>query len=196
MPQDTSISPSQFADFQRGDEEAMCEIFRRYHKRLIAFVRIYTRNREAAEEVTQEVFLEAYRQRNEIRSASGLRSWLFTVAKRKALRLAGRGNGSFFVDFDNEALEDLSDGHSAQQARELQIKQTGKFLQEALAELKPRDRELVTLRYFGGLQVKEISDILDIPMGSVGVFLSRSLEKIRGSLENQGISIEDLVEPL
>ena len=195
MLQDNPISPSLFADFQSGDEEAMCEIFRRYHKRLIAFVRIYTRNREAAEEVTQEVFLEAYRQRMEIRSASGLRSWLFTVAKRKALRLTGRTDGKLFVAFDDEALEEFPNGRSAEQVRHFQIKQTGKFIQEALAELKPRDRELVTLRYFGGLQVKEISEILDIPMGSIGVFLSRSLEKIRSSLENRGIHPEDLVDP-
>lgn len=173
----------------------MCEIFRRFHQRLIAFVRIYTRNRETAEEVTQEVFLEAYRRRMEIRSASGLRAWLFTVAKRKALRLNGRADGKVFVAFEDGALEELPNGHSAEQVRDLQIKQTGEFIQEALAELKPRDRELVTLRYFGGLQVKEISEILDIPMGSVGVFLSRSLEKIRCSLESQGIHPEDIVEP-
>lgn len=195
MPQDIPISPSLFADFQSGDEEAMCEIFRRYHQRLIAFVRIYTRNREAAEEVTQEVFLEAFRQRMEIRSASGLRPWLFTVAKRKALRLMGRADGKVFVAFDDGALDEVSDGRSAEPMRDLQIKQTGAFIQDALAELKPRDRELVTLRYFGGLQVKEISEALDIPMGSVGVFLSRSLEKIRSSLESRGVHPEDFVEP-
>ncbi|MCA9423790.1 MAG: sigma-70 family RNA polymerase sigma factor [Candidatus Omnitrophica bacterium] len=172
----------------------MCEVFRLYHKRLIAFIRIYTRNLEAAEEVAQEVFLDAYNQRKEIRKASGLRPWLFTVGKRKAIRLMQRKDQSLVIAFDQEQLEEFADGHCPTQDRDLRIKQSGSLLQEAISGLKPRDRELVALRFFGGLQMNEISETMNIPIGSVGVFLNRSLEKIRNSLACQGIRPEDLME--
>ena len=53
--------------------------------------------------------------------------------------------------------------------------------------------ELLALRFFGDLQVKEIAEVMDIPMGSVGVFLQRVLLKVRKMLEQQGISLEDFV---
>ena len=193
MTEEISTDPGLFARFRKGNQDAMCEVFERYHKRLIGFIRIYTRNQEVAEELAQEVFLEAYRQRNEIRSAEGLRPWLFTVAKRKAIRLMNKKDTQMLVAFENDQLEEIAPGHSAEQEIELRVKQTGSLLQKAIAELKPRDQEMVALRFFGGLQINEISETMEIPMGSVGVFLNRSLEKIRCSLVSQGINPEDLV---
>src|SRR5690606_37510134 len=121
---------------------------------------------EAAEEVAQEVFLDVYIQRLDIRSAAGLRPWLFTVAKRKAMRMMQRKENSLFVAFENGDIEEISPTQNASQESELRIKQSGRLLQEAMAELKPRDRELVALRFFGGLQMNEISETMNIPIGS------------------------------
>lgn len=194
MIEHNSIDPGLFNRFRKGDPDAMGEIFGLYHRRLIAFIRLYTRNRETAEEIAQEVFLEAYRQRTEIRNASGFHPWLFTVAKRKAVRLMQRKENRLFVGFENGELEELSPGQSASQESELRIKQSGRLLQQAMDELKPRDRELVALRFFGGLQINEISECMNIPIGSVGVFLNRSLAKIRTTLVDKGIRPEDLME--
>ena len=194
MTEDRPIDPDLFKRFKRGDPAAMSELFRRYQKRLIGFLRIYTRSLEISEELVQEVFLDAYQQREGIREASGLKSWLFTVAKRKAIRYMQKKDQQLLVTLDQEALEDLSPTFSASQERVAQMAQAGQYLQIALSQLNTRDQELVTLRFFGGLQVKEISQVMGIPMGSVGVFLTRSLEKIRLVLEAQGIRPEDVVE--
>jgi RNA polymerase sigma-70 factor (ECF subfamily) len=194
MTESNLVHPDLFRRFQNGDQEAMCEIFAKFHKRLIAFVRLFTKNLEVAEEIAQETFLDAFKQRKEIRSGSSLRPWLFTVAKRKAIRWNSRKENALFLAFAEQDIEDLSEGFAPDQLRDVRIKQSGQILETAMEALNPRDRELVALRFFGGLQINEIAESMSIPLGSVGVFLNRSLERIRTALEKRGISPEDLME--
>jgi RNA polymerase sigma-70 factor (ECF subfamily) len=164
-----------------------------FHKRLIGFIRLYTRKRELAEEVAQEVFLAAYLQRDSVRCAEGLRPWLFTVAKRKALRAAEKVSRASEVGEEDLGLAEALFPVQAEQGESLLLSQLGTHLREAFRQIPSRDREILILRYFGNLQVKEISEVLGIPMGSVGVFLNRTLARLRKILENQGIEPEDVL---
>ncbi|MCG3196046.1 MAG: hypothetical protein GHCLOJNM_00517 [bacterium] len=192
MAEQASVDPKLFEAFRAGDHQAMKAIVGSFHKRLIGFIRLYTGNREMAEEVAQEVFLAAYLQRDTVRSAEGLRPWLFTVAKRKALRAAEKATRTREVSDEGETLLEIMDPVQAEQWDQVFQGQVGGHLQCALRQLPSRDREMLILRYFGNLQVKEISEVLNIPMGSVGVFLTRSLAKMRRLLEEQGIRPEDV----
>jgi RNA polymerase sigma-70 factor (ECF subfamily) len=188
-----SIDPSLFQAYRAGDHQAMRAIVGIFHKRLIGFIRLYTRNRELAEEAAQEVFLAAYLQRDSVRSPEGLRPWLFTVAKRKALRATEKAARSREVCDENDGFLEYLVPIQGGQGDNILIDQLGAHLQAALRKLAPRDREILILRYFGNLQVKEIAEVLNIPMGSVGVFLNRILAKVRKLLEEQGIQPEDVL---
>lgn len=171
----------------------MKAIVRIFHKRLIGFIRLYARSRELAEEVAQEVFLAAYLQRDSVRSPEGLRPWLFTVAKRKALRAADKATRSCEICDENDGFLEVLVSVQAEQGNSILLYQLGSHLQTAFRKLPPRDREILILRYFGNLQVKEIAEVLNIPMGSVGVFLNRTLGKVRRLLEEQGVTPEDVL---
>lgn len=182
-----------FTRFQAGDERAFMAIVEKLHARTIAFARLFTHNCEAAEDVAQEVFVEAWRQRARIDSAAKLRPWLFTLTRRMAGREAGRHNRRAEVSLEDDALAGVEPPVDATQRHGLLDTQVRRELTRALAELSETDRELVTLRFFGGLAIKELSEHLGMPMGSVGVKLGRALEKLRHQLESRGLGIEDFL---
>jgi RNA polymerase sigma-70 factor (ECF subfamily) len=167
-------------------------VVRAYHARLVGFLRLFTRERELAEDIAQEVFLLTYRHREKIRGVAQLQPWLFTLARREALRELKRLRYSAEVRVDDEALVDLSGGVEGEQHRGLLEGDLKGALLAALGELKPRDREILVLRFFYDLPLKEIADITGIPIGSLGVFLRRALDRTKAILERDGYGFEEL----
>lgn len=187
------IDTETFTQYQAGDPAAMREIVAWYHVRVIAFIRLFARSRETAEDVAQEVFLAAWRQRSEVRGPAQLRPWLFTLAKRKAMKEMGRKRHSSEFTLEIDDLSALAPNVDEDQRVGLQNSELRGVLEEAIRHLDERDQELVTLRYFAGLQLKELADVLEMPLGTVGVKLSRSLAKMRRTMEERGFRLEDFL---
>jgi RNA polymerase sigma factor (sigma-70 family) len=187
------VEPETFRRFQEGDPDAACRVVEAFHKRLVGFLYMRVRHRETAEELAQEVFLAAYRQRRDIRDAASLRPWLFTVATRKAMKETAKRRRRPEIAAEEEALAALAPAEEPAQGRGTLAAQSRALLEEAMEGLDEAERELVTLRFFGELPIKEISAALDMPMGTVGVKLGRTLKKIRVHLEGKGLRLEDFV---
>jgi RNA polymerase sigma-70 factor (ECF subfamily) len=188
-----AMPPALFERFRAGDPEAAEWIVQRYHARLIGYARLFTRRRELAEEAAQETFLAVYTQRSQVRTPEGLRPWLFTTLRRTLLRELGRKAHAMEVHLDESGDPVAEPVAPAAQRHPLQESQARRVIGEALNTLDEKDRELVTLRFFGGLQIQELSEALSIPMGTVGGKLNRALEKLRLHLEKQGLHLEDLM---
>lgn len=183
-----------FGRFQAGDSAAFAAIVRLYQRRLIGFARLFTRQRELAEEVAQETFIAAFQQRREIRGEEKLRAWLFATARRKALKMVSKRQFQCEISVEQDVLEAAAPTVGGGQGRAVLGRQVCHALQAALEELPADERELVTLRFFGGLQIKELAEALSMPMGTVGVKLGRALEKIRKSMTAQGLGLEDFLD--
>jgi RNA polymerase sigma-70 factor (ECF subfamily) len=168
-------------------------LVRAYHVRLVGFARLFTGSRETAEEIAQETFLALYRQRGQVRDAEAVVSWLFTTAKRKAMREMGhRRHQLEELVAEPAGLE--RDGAAAPQPVGVLGSEQRRLIARALDQLGETDRALVELRYFAELPLHAISEQLHMPMGSVGVKLRRALDKIRRTLEDQGIRLGDIVQ--
>jgi RNA polymerase sigma-70 factor (ECF subfamily) len=179
--------------FRRGDQQAVAAVVQAFGKRLTGFIRVFTRNQEVSKEVAQEVFVEAFRKRQDFRGPEELSSWLFVVAKRKALRVRERKSFTNEVAMESEALEGLSPTVPPEQGTELLLSQLSGRLSQALDRLETEDREILALRYFGQLRIEDIAKATQIPMGTVGGKIDRALTKLRRSLEGMGIRPEDVV---
>ncbi len=182
-----------FDQYKAGSPEAMTAIVQAFQKRLIGFVCLFTRDREVAEEISQEVFLSAYLQREEVYSAEKLRPWLFTLAKRKALKETAHRHYSAEIQMGEEVLDAVSPAVDPPQGEGILTVERRKWLLVALGDLATQERELISLRYFGDLPIKEIADVLHMPMGSVGVKLGRALKRLRAALEKRGFRLDDLI---
>jgi RNA polymerase sigma-70 factor (ECF subfamily) len=137
-----------------------------------AYVASLLRDRSAAEEVTAQAYERAYRRRASYRPGRGpVEAWLFGIARNAALdELRRRGRRARLEEEPAEpaASEDLAEG--------LLRRET---VRAALASLEPRERDLIALKFSGGLSNAEIARVLGMSESNAGTKLHRTIEKLR-----------------
>ena len=144
------------------------------------------RNPEAAEEVTQDTFFNVWRRASSYKSNRGtFKAWLFSIAHHRAIdelrrRKRDRNIVQYEVDVENKPSDDTTDPVRYTASRF----NLGK-VKEALMELRPEQRKVVELAYFGGLTHSEISTKLDQPLGTVKTRMRLALKKLREVLGSQ-----------
>jgi RNA polymerase sigma-70 factor, ECF subfamily len=131
------------------------------------------RDRAAAEEVTAAAFERAYRKRSRFDPQRGsARAWLFAIARNTALdelRRRGRQAALGADPVDTASLPAPDDGRG-----EMRL-----LLDEALAKLKARERELIALKFFAGLSNAEIARVTGTSASNAGTRLHRTMDKLR-----------------
>ena len=131
-----------------------------------------------AEDITQEVFIRAYRNRAQFKPERGtLAGWLIGIAKNRVV-------DHFRAEQRHTTRRG---GHGrAESAVEPRIEQAGERLMiaEALLRLPERARKVIALRFFDDLTHHQIADRLDMPIGTVKSDLRRGLAQIRRQLES------------
>lgn len=176
---------------RRGDRQALVELYGRHRSRLLGFLIGQLRERDAAEEVFQEVWLKVLAGIEQYRTSRGpFRAWLFRVAanaavdrmRRDAVRAgpeldapAGDGEESERV-VDGLASPEPSPeraGGSALLARELAA---------GLAELGERQHTAVLLRHQQGFAYRELARVLDVPEGTAKTLVHRGVLALRERL--------------
>lgn len=164
-----------------GDEAAWRYIIDRYARRVFALARSRCRSAEAAEEITQSVFVTVATKlkAGEYVEKGRFESWLFRVAMNRvrdeARRLARRGPGA-----GDEALASAPaaptapgglGGHAA--------------LHGAIERLSEADKDIIHLRHHAGLSFKQMADLLNEPVGTLLARHHRALRKLRQMLEDE-----------
>ncbi|MDX2176893.1 MAG: sigma-70 family RNA polymerase sigma factor [Candidatus Sumerlaeia bacterium] len=190
---DAILAPGEFERFQQGDPAAVDLLVERLQPRLVAWLRAWTGDHELADDIAQEAFVAAWRQRGQLRGPRELGPWIFTVARRQAGRVRRAPSAALTRATDPEELARQAPAVDGAQDEGLRHRERRRWLLHALDQLADAERELLTLRFFAGLAIKELSATLDMPMGTVGVKLQRSLAKARAVLEAQGIRMEELL---
>ncbi|MFL6038635.1 MAG: RNA polymerase sigma factor [Gaiellaceae bacterium] len=154
--------------------EAFEALYRRALPRVYGYVATLLRDRAAAEEVTAQAFERAYRKRRSFRASRGSQeAWLFGIARNAALDELRRRKRQAALEADPEDVHTAAPDEQADQALRRHA------VRVALGRLAPRERELVALRFAGGLSHEEIGRVLGISAANAGTRLHRTLEKLR-----------------
>jgi RNA polymerase sigma-70 factor (ECF subfamily) len=169
---ETITAPSREAPAEA--DLAFEQLYRESRDDLYAYMGGMLRDRSAAEEVTASVFERAYRKRRHFDPERGqARAWLFGIARNAALDELRRRRRQSQLTGDPADLESAAtDAHAEHSARRATVA-------AALAELAPRDRELVALKYFAGLSNAEVATVLGISESNAGTKLHRVLTELR-----------------
>ncbi len=150
------------------------QLYRRNRDDVHAYVAGLLRDRSAAEDITALAFERAYRRRRSFNPKRGTRrAWLFGIARNAALdELRRRRRQATLVA---EPVDDAA--ILPEQGAEVAIRRAA--LRAAIAELAPRERELVALKFFAGLTNPEIARVIGISETNAGTRLHRVIEKLR-----------------
>jgi RNA polymerase sigma factor (sigma-70 family) len=168
----TLVAPAEEAP-SKG-EIAFEQLYRSSRDDVYAYAAGILRNWAAAEEVTATAFERAYRKRARFDSDRGEpRAWLFGIARNAVLdELRRRGRQA---ELATEPLDAAS--HVAPE--EVERSERRLALNTALETLAPPERELVALKFFGGLDHAEIAAVLEISESNAGTRLHRAMTKLR-----------------
>jgi RNA polymerase sigma-70 factor (ECF subfamily) len=148
-------------------------LYRESRDDVYAYALTIVRDAPAAEDVTAQAFERAMRRRRLYAPRRGTpRAWLFGIARNAALdELRRRGrHAELTSDPPDRAAEDQ------EELATLRID-----LRRALAELAPRERELVALRFHAGLTHAEVARVLGISESNAQTLLHRTIQKLRSA---------------
>jgi RNA polymerase sigma-70 factor (ECF subfamily) len=175
---------------QRGDSDALCALAESYQRRIYAIARQFCRDQATAEDLSQEVWLKAFKSLQSFRGQASFYTWLRHIAvntfldhQRKA-KYRQRDAGSTGV----APMENISDHTSspataiADVEEALHRKIFAAKVADALARLPPRQRLMLLLKHQDGMTYEEIADIFGCSAGTVKKALYRALTRLRRSL--------------
>ena len=170
----------------KRDRNALEALYDRYSGAVYSLAMHMLRDFGAAEEVTQDVFFNVWRRASSYSTQRGsVTAWLFSIAHNRTIdelrrRRRERERIQPSVDLSNKPDDGRNDplDYATLQFESSQIK-------TALSTLRPEQREIVVLAYFGGLTHSEISKRLEQPLGTVKTRMRLALKKLREALGPQ-----------
>jgi RNA polymerase sigma-70 factor, ECF subfamily len=149
-------------------------LYREAFPRVYAYVASLLRDRSAAEDVTAQAFERAYRKRRSYRPGRGsAEAWLFGIARNAALDELRRRQRRATLEADPE------DTSSPAPEDEADLSLRRETVRSALRSLEPRERDMVALKFAGGLSNAEIARVLGMSESNVGTRLHRTITKLR-----------------
>jgi RNA polymerase sigma-70 factor (ECF subfamily) len=141
---------------------------------LFAYLTYLVGDRSLAEELTAQAFERAFRKRSMFRPGRGdLRGWLFGIARNAAIDELRRGGRESALDLVPEPVG--ADGVDRASDDRL-------LVAAAMRGLQARDRELVALKFFAGLENVQIARVLGISTSNVGTQLHRAITRLRAEI--------------
>lgn len=151
-------------------------LYRETASDLFAYVMTLLRDRTAAEDVTAQAFERAYRRQAAFDPGKGTqRAWLFGIARNAALDELRRRRRTAALLTDPE---DPDPGRAPDDdAAEAAVRRAA--VRAALAELDPRERELIALKFHAGLSNAEIAKVLNISVANAGTRVHRAVTRLR-----------------
>ena len=173
---------------QRGDMTAYQELIRRYQKKVFRVICGYHRDPEDAMEVLQDTFLKVYLARDTWENRTSFPAWLYRIAINASIDRYRRRDKATMTP-----LEDIMEfqGKKSQVPAprtpldRLQQEERRRLLEAAIRRLPQRQREVLSLRYFGEMQLAEIAEALRCPLGTVKSNLHKAVNSLKVLLIDQ-----------
>ncbi len=160
-----------------GDRAAFRRVYDLTSHRIFGIVLAVLRNRPAAEEVAQEVYVQVWRHsfRFDQTNANPV-GWISAIARNRAIDRLRSDRARGFVQFSDE-VPDVADERLGEDAPLDSL-----VLTRALSDLRPEYRKVILLSYFRGYTQSELSELLDLPLGTVKSWMKRGLAELREAL--------------
>jgi RNA polymerase sigma-70 factor (family 1) len=169
------------ADIADGDQKAFCHFFAAFKHKIYSFSFSFTRSAEMAEEITQEVFIKAWSNRESLRAVENIDAWLSTVTRNLCFNYLKR------LGLERKATVRLmkTQNYTEQNVEEyVSYKERLNEIDEALGQLSPQQRLIFNLNRGKGMKNEEIARELHLSPNTVKTHMVIALRKIRLFLES------------
>ena len=173
-----------------GDMDSFAVLVERYERPITNFCQRMVRSREDAEDLTQETFVRVHRYLHRLRPEAKFSTLLFGIARNLALNLirdsGRRGRGVTFSLTDKDMQEKALEDESLRPDRSARLREIDSMIEEGMALLSPKHREVLILRELNGLDYSTIAEIVNCKKGTVKSRIARAREQFRIHLKRLG----------
>ena len=171
---------------QAGDINAFGELVERYEDKLMRYARKFLREPDDAKDIVQDIFIKTFENIQSFDSGRRFSPWIYRIAHNEfvnALKKRVAMRTVFTFDIDTLFPHLAADEETDRAALERDVR---KSVERHLDALDPKYREPLILYYIESMDYKEISDILQIPVSTVGVRLARARTQLKKIVDASG----------
>ena len=176
----------------RGDVAAFSLIVEQYKKMVFTLALNILKNREDAEEATQDTFFKAYQSLAGFKGESSVSTWLYRIVYHTSISML-RKRKETTVDLEGLDRMPANISTQPQNGQRLEIQDRKRMIKEALMQLDDDDAFLVLLYYYKEQTVEEIAAITSLSVSNVKVKLHRSRKKLQEILS---VTMKTEIDPL
>ena len=162
---------------QAGDSDAFGILIERYESKLHRYASRFIARTDDVDDILQTVFISAYQNIQGFDPSLRFSPWIYRIAHNACLN-ALRSSGRIAYSYDFDALVG-GYVYEDPRERERELRDIRAQLDVGLEKLEAKYREILILHYYDDMPYKDISDILQIPIGTVGVRLKRAKEALK-----------------
>lgn len=167
----------------QGDRAAVMALYDRFAGAVLAVALRVTGNRAEAEDIVQEVFSRVWREAAAFDRARGsAAAWIITLTRNRAIDVVRSRSRRARHEDDQTAEEPVVAVAPATPEAQVGEAQRAEAVRRALDALRPEQRQVVELAYFGGLSHSEIAERLQQPLGTVKTRIAQSVKRLRDEL--------------
>jgi RNA polymerase sigma-70 factor (ECF subfamily) len=167
----------------RGDKRALKVLLARHNLRLYRFVLRLTQDESLAEDIVSELFFDVWRSAHQFRSNAKISTWLFAIARNKAMQALRRWRHEELCDDEAAGVADPADDPEFA----LNKKDHGVLLRKCLTELSPAHREVIDLVYYHEKSIVEVAEITEASENTVKTRMHYARKRLAKLLADQGI---------
>ena len=166
------------ARVQGGETESFALLVERYEAKMLRYARRFLFGFEDAEDLAQEVFIKAYINIQGFNTRRRFSPWLYRIAHNEFINAIKKRRRAPLLFFDPDTI--FPQPVSADRAdRDFNEQELRAVLEECLQDLDPKYREPLVLYFFEELDYRQISDIMELPVSTVGIRLKRGKDMLR-----------------
>lgn len=167
----------------RGDSTAFGGLVRKYQDRLFNTVVHVAGSREEAEDVMQEAFVQAFLKLSSFHGESAFYTWLYRISFNVAISRRRRKRHEVSLDSSRPEASCEPAGDLEAPGEQMLREERAHLVHAALATLSEEHRTILVLRELEGFEYEQISEILDLPTGTVRSRLHRARLQLREQLK-------------
>ena len=157
---------------RNGEQEAFRHLVERYQRQAVSHATAILGSRDEAMDAAQEAFIDAFRALKQFDNSRQFYPWFYVLLRNRCFKMTARKRE--MANIDETVIVAAS---SAAQPEDILA------LENALRALNLEDREIITLKYFDGLNYNELAERLQIPKGTVMSRLFHARRKLQAQLE-------------
>jgi RNA polymerase sigma-70 factor (ECF subfamily) len=155
---------------QKGDETAYLELFGQYEELIYRMAFVYVKNQEDALDVVQETAYRSFKAIKTLKQPQYFKTWLTKIAIRCSLNLLRQRTK--VIQFELQKFDGLQTDN---EDVTLSI-----MLDDVIEKLDATEKSIILLRFYQDYTIKDVAEMLELPLGTAKTVLYRALDKLRG----------------